>query len=108
MQNESLFRDKPVLIRMIVPCGTGGGDVGEVFQNFHLQDIYIQGIFGLFKKLVDVLFVVAQSSLTDFLSLFQGEKFIGNLSQSAVIADHFRSHILHVCVIHITKSDIIR
>ena len=52
------------------------GDVSEVFQNFNLQDIHIQGVLGLFKKLVDVLFVVVQGSLTDFLSLFQGKKFI--------------------------------
>ena len=68
---------------MIEPRRTCFGDVSKVFQNFDLQHINIQGILRLSKKLVDVLFVVTQGSLTDFLSLFQGEKFIGNISQRA-------------------------
>ena len=60
-----------ILVRVIEPRRTCFGDVSKVFQNFDLQHINIQGILRLSKKLVDVLFVVAQSSLTDFLSLFR-------------------------------------
>ena len=87
-----------ILVGMIESCRTGFGDVSEVFQNFNLQDIHIQGVLGLFKKLVDVLFVIVQSSLTDFLSLFQGKKLIGNFCQSSVITDHFHSHTLHLTI----------
>ena len=60
-----------ILVGVIEPRRTCFGDVSKVFQNFDLQHINIQGILRLSKKLVDVLFVVAQSSLTDFLSLFR-------------------------------------
>ena len=72
-----------ILVGMIEPCRTCLGNVSKVFQNLNFQYIHIQSILRLIQKLVDVLFVVAQSSITDFLSLFQGEKFIGNISQRA-------------------------
>lgn len=87
-----------ILVGMIESGRTGFGNVSEVFQNFHLQDIHIQGIWGLFKKLVDVLFVVVQGSFPNLLSLFQGKKLIGNFCQSSVIADHFHSHTLHLTI----------
>ena len=87
-----------ILVGVIESGRTGFGNVSEVIQNFNLQDIHIQGILGLFKKLVDVLFVVVQGSFPNLLSLFQGKKLIGNFSQSSVIADHFHSHTLHLTI----------
>ena len=77
MQNESLFRDKPALIRMIVPCGTGGGDVGEVFQYLPFQNINIHRMGGLLHKGVDILLVVVQGSFTDFLCPLKGYELSG-------------------------------
>lgn len=87
-----------ILVGVIESRRTGFGNVGEVFQDFNLQDIHIQGILGLLKEFVDVLFVVAQRSLTNLLSLFQGKKLIGDFSQSSVITDHFHSHTLHLTI----------
>lgn len=87
-----------ILVGVIESGRTGFGNVSEVIQNFNLQDIHIQGILGLFKKLVDVLFVVVQGSFPNLLCLFQGKKLIGNFSQSSVIADHFHSHTLHLTI----------
>ena len=84
-------------------CASGNMDANDAKRKgrllyFNLQDIHIQGILGLFKKLVDVLFVVVQGSFPNLLSLFQGKKLIGNFSQSSVIADHFHSHTLHLTI----------
>ena len=87
-----------ILVGVIESGRTGFGNVSEVIQNFNLQDIHIQGILGLFKKLVDVLFVVVQGSFPNLLSLFQGKKLIGNFCQSSVITDHFHSHTLHLTI----------
>ena len=49
-----------VLVRMVIPGRTGGGDIGEVFQNLPLEYIDIHGIGGLLYKWIDVLLVVMQ------------------------------------------------
>ena len=70
----------------------------DEIQNLSFQDFHIQTVLRLCKKLIDVLSVVAQCSIPNLLSLFQREKFIRNISQCAVITDHFHSHTLHLTI----------
>ena len=63
-----------VLIRMVIPSRTGGGDVGEVFQYLPFQNINIHRIGGLLYKGVDILLVVGQGSFPDFLGSLKGYK----------------------------------
>ena len=86
---------------MIESRRTGFGDVSEVFQNFNLQDIHIQGVLGLFKKLVDVLFVVVQGSFPNLLSFFRTRN---SLATSAKVRSSQTIFIRILCTSQFVKN----
>ena len=95
-----------VLIRMVVSCWAGGGDVGKVFQYFLLQHIDIHRIGGLLDERVDILLVVMQCSLTDFLRPLESNKLGSGTLQCAVFNDFLHTHRKHLLFVETVGSEV--
>lgn len=93
LPKQQLFQTSiPLLIRMVIPRRTGGGNVGKVVQNLPPQYINIHGIGRLFNKGGEVLLVVVQRSLPDFLRPLKGQELSGSTLQCTIFNDSPHAH----------------
>ena len=81
-----------VLVWVVVPCWTCGGDVGEVFQNLAFENRDIHGIGGLCYKGIDVPLIIVQCSLPDFLCPLERMEFSCGTAQCTFFNYSFHSH----------------